>query len=115
MVSGTYYLYGEAYGNQTLATPYPWSNYPRLNVYTSPDLVSWTLRGDPLPMIPGTLWIPNVVYHEPTKKFIMWFGSGGSVDIRPLSSTAVAHQHHQISARCLPPLQPTSATKYSVA
>lgn len=74
---GTYYLYGEAYGNQTLATPYPWQSWPRLKVYTSPDMVSWTLQGDPLPMITGTLWIPNVIYHEPSKKFIMWFGCGG--------------------------------------
>lgn len=74
---GTYYLYGEAYGDQTLATPYPWKNWPRLNVYTSPDLVNWTLRGDPLPMVGGTLWIPNVVFHRPSNQFIMWFGSGG--------------------------------------
>ena len=58
-VNGTYYLYGEAYGNQTLATPYPWSAYPRLAVYTSPDLVTWTYRGAPLASIPNTLWIPS--------------------------------------------------------
>jgi hypothetical protein len=74
---GTYYLYGEAYGNQTLATSYPWHSWPRLKVYTSLDMVSWTLQGDPLPMIAGTLWIPNVIYHEPSQKFIMWFGCGG--------------------------------------
>lgn len=75
--NGTYFLYGESYGNQTLATPYPWADWPRLKVYTSPDLVSWTLRGDPLPMAPGTLWIPQVVFHEQTQRFIMWYGSGG--------------------------------------
>ena len=74
---GLYYLYGEAYGNQTLATPYPWKAWPRLKVYTSPDMVSWTLRGDPLPMVAGTLWIPNVIYDAPSKRFIMWFGCGG--------------------------------------
>ena len=100
---GTYFLYGESYGNQTLvrptacltilrptclpraqprrsgcqATPYPWSAWPRLKVYTSPDLVHWTFRGDPLPMVGGTLWIPNVIYHEPTETFVMWYGSGG--------------------------------------
>ena len=74
---GTYFLYGEAYGNQTLANPYPWKHWPRLKVYTSPDLVHWTFRGDPLPMIPGTLWIPNVVFVEKMQTFVMWFGSGG--------------------------------------
>lgn len=29
---GSYFLYGEAYGNQTLATPYPWKGWPRLKV-----------------------------------------------------------------------------------
>ena len=75
-VNGTYFLYGEAYGNQTLATPYPWKQWPRLNVYTSPDLVSWTLRGDPLPMVKTTLWIPNVLYDAKTQRFIMWYGAG---------------------------------------
>jgi hypothetical protein len=75
--NGTYFLYGEAYGNQTLASPYPWKHWPRLNVYTSRNLVDWKLHGDPLPMVSGTLWIPNVIYHEPTRKFIMWFGAGG--------------------------------------
>lgn len=74
---GTFFLYGESYGNQTLATPYPWANHPRLLVYTSPDLVHWTCRGDPLPMVQGTLWIPNVIYDETSNQFIMWFGSGG--------------------------------------
>ena len=73
----TYFLYGESYRNQTLASPYPWKTVPRLNVYTSPDMLKWTLRGDPLPMVQGTLWIPNVMYHAATQKFIMWFGSGG--------------------------------------
>ena len=75
--NGRYYLYGESYGNQTLSTSYPWKSVPRLKVYTSPDLVAWTLRGDPLPMISGTLWIPNVIYNATTGVFLMWFGSGG--------------------------------------
>ena len=28
-------------------------------------------------MVSGTLWIPNVIYHAATRRFIMWFGSGG--------------------------------------
>lgn len=74
---GTYFLYGESYGNQTLATAYPWASRPRLLVYTSQDLMNWTCRGDPLPMESGTLWIPNVIYHAATARFIMWYGSGG--------------------------------------
>ena len=74
---GVYYLYGESYGNQTLAEPYPWQSVPRLLVYTSSDLVNWTCRGDPLPMVKGTLWIPNVIYDSKTTQFIMWYGSGG--------------------------------------
>ena len=46
-------------------------------MYTSPDLTRWTYRGDPLPDVPNTLWIPNVKYHAPTKRFVMWFGAGG--------------------------------------
>ena len=67
-VNGTFYLYGESYGNQTLASAYPWPDRPRLNVYTSSDMVTWTLRGDPLPMVQGTLWIPNVIYDEARRK-----------------------------------------------
>ena len=37
----------------------------------------WTFRADPLPMVGGTLWIPNVIYHAPSRRFIMWYGSGG--------------------------------------
>ena len=76
---GTYFLYGEAYGNQTLATPYPWTAWPRLAVYTSPDLVNWTYRGPVLTRsaAPGTTWIPRVFYHAPTARFILWFGQGG--------------------------------------
>ena len=77
--NGTYYLYGEAYGNRTLATPYPWPDYPRLAVYTSPNLVDWTYRGPVLTreQVGGTLWIPNVIYHAASKRFVLWFGAGG--------------------------------------
>lgn len=75
--NGTYFLYGESYGNQTTSTPYPWPNHPRLSVYTSTDLTNWTYRGGVLPdTVPGTLWIPNVIWHEPTSRFILWYGSG---------------------------------------
>eukprot|EP00040_Diaphanoeca_grandis_P016272 m.83882 g.83882 ORF g.83882 m.83882 type:complete len:395 (+) comp25683_c0_seq1:126-1310(+) len=76
--NGTYFLYGEAYNETTLATPYPWPNYPRLSVYTSTDMVNWTYRGGVLPdSVPGTLWIPNVIFDKKTSRFIMWFGAGG--------------------------------------
>jgi len=75
--NGTYFLYGESYGNQTMAEPYPWKTEPRLLVYTSPDLVHWTCRGEPLPMVGGTQWIPNVIFDNKTNRFIMWLGAGG--------------------------------------
>ena len=67
---GTYFLYGEAYGNQTLAEQFPWKHWPRLKVYTSPDLVHWTFRADPLPML-GKAWIPNVIVDK-KGTFVMW-------------------------------------------
>jgi hypothetical protein len=44
--NGTYFLYGESYGNVTGGTfPGGWGNAPQLAVYTSPDLVTWTFAG----------------------------------------------------------------------
>jgi hypothetical protein len=58
-------------------------------------------------MIPGTLWIPNVVYHEPSKKFIMWFGSGGSVEIRfQLQPASTINHLSAVFHRCSPPAPP---------
>jgi hypothetical protein len=42
---GTYYLYGEHYGNVTGIGPSPPLMYPKIVVYTSPDLLAWTFQG----------------------------------------------------------------------
>ena len=76
---GTYFLYGEMYGNATGGTfPGDWGNAPQLAVYTSPDLLAWTFRGSPLSSetADATKWIPNVLYSEAQQRFIMWGGSG---------------------------------------
>ena len=76
---GTYFLYGESYGNATgNSFPAGWGNAPQLAVYTSPDLVTWTFRGHPLAndTADGTKWIPNVVWVEAQQRFVMWAGSG---------------------------------------
>ena len=77
--NGTYFLYGESYGEQTLEQQYPWPNYPKLKVYTSPDLTTWTDRGDPVPgwTATPTRWIPRVFFDAKTQRFVMWFGVGG--------------------------------------
>ena len=76
---GTYFLYGESYGNATGGTfPGDWGNSPQLAVYTSPDLTTWTYRGSPLSSdtADATKWIPNVLWVEAKQHFIMWGGSG---------------------------------------
>ena len=46
---GVYFLYGERYGTLTGSIfPTQWAPWPQLAVYTSPDLMTWTDRGDPL-------------------------------------------------------------------
>jgi hypothetical protein len=74
-----YYLYGESYGDQTLQEAYPFAKYPQLKVYTSPDLMTWTDRGDPLPgwTLTPTRWIPRVFFDAKSNRFVMWFGTGG--------------------------------------
>eukprot|EP00937_MAST-01D_sp_MAST-1D-sp2_P004462 g4462.t1 len=108
--NGTFYLYGEAYGDQTLATRYPWAQWPRLKVYTSPDLVTWTLRGDPLPMVTGTLWIPNVQWHAPTSRFIMWFGNGGWSTATSADGIHFEPANLHLSSRVDPPHGRTDGT-----
>ena len=56
--NGTFFLYGEAYGNQTLAAPYPWKLWPRLKVYTSTFLRLFTLE------LPGFTIPPYARRHD---------------------------------------------------
>jgi hypothetical protein len=73
-VNGSYFLYGEFY-NQTVGN-YPWAGgYPKLAVYTSPDLLAWTFRA---PLLIGGQegWIPNVFYDAQRQRFVCWYGVG---------------------------------------
>ena len=83
--NGTFYLYGESYGNLTgrpFAPAPGWGSAPQLSVYTSPDLVSWTFRGhlfnSSVPSGPSfTKWIPTALWSPACSCFVLWFGSGG--------------------------------------
>ena len=55
---------------------YPWAGgYPKLAVYTSPDLLAWTFRA---PLLIGGQegWIPNVFYDAQRQRFVCWYGVG---------------------------------------
>jgi hypothetical protein len=83
--NGTFFLYGEFYGNLTGRpfTPAPgWGGSPQLSVYTSPDLISWTYRGGLFnSSVPSgsafTKWIPTALWSPACSCFVLWFGSGG--------------------------------------
>ena len=73
-VNGTFFLYGEFYNTTT--GNYPWAGgYPKLAVYTSPDLLAWTFRA---PLLIGGQegWIPNVFYDSQRQRFVCWYGVG---------------------------------------
>eukprot|EP01084_Bolivina_argentea_P045882 84451_1 len=75
-VNGTYYLYGERYGNTTgLVSTWSSQDAPRLGVHTSTDLMTWIDNGY---MLNDTTmgWLPYVFYDEITHRFICWFGQG---------------------------------------
>jgi hypothetical protein len=82
---GTFYLYGEFYGNLTGRpfVPAPgWGAAPQLSVYTSPDLTTWTFRGHLFnSSVPSnasfTKWIPTALWSPACSCFVLWFGSGG--------------------------------------
>ncbi len=82
--NGTYFLYGEFYGNLTGApfTNGGWGAAPQLSVYTSADLTAWTFRGhlfnSSVPSGAGfTKWIPTALWSPACSCFVLWFGSGG--------------------------------------
>ena len=75
----TYFMYGEHYGNTSGFGPSPPALYPKIVVYTSPDLVSWTPRGFAISnwsTAPyGTFFTPWTVYNAQTSTFVMWFNA----------------------------------------
>ena len=98
---GTYFLYGERYGNLTGAdfANGGWGAAPQLAVYTSPDLEAWTYRGALFNMsVPAdksfTKWIPTAVYSPACACFVLWFGSGAWA-----TATSVDGIHFDLAAR----------------
>jgi len=77
-----YFLYGESYGNLTgngFANG-GWGRFPQLSVYSSPDLVTWTFRGNLFnSSVPSdatyTKWIPTALVRD-NSTIVLWFGSG---------------------------------------
>jgi hypothetical protein len=66
-----YYMYGEYYGRSVGIGE---SNWPKLVVYTSPDMVNWVNRGYMIEGVyNGTMYTPWVVYNERLKLFVAWF------------------------------------------
>jgi hypothetical protein len=47
-VNGVFYLYGERYTNSKGFGPSPPQLFPKIVVYTSPDLMAWTYQGEVL-------------------------------------------------------------------
>jgi beta-xylosidase len=75
----TFYLFGTSYdcGFQWNTPGTTWCGF---NIYTSPDLVAWTLQGkafDATPWqatcTPGGCYRPHVVHNATTGKWVMWF------------------------------------------
>ena len=99
--NGTYFLYGEHYGNLTgrnFANG-GWGSAPQLAVYTSPDLVAWTYRGSVFnSSVPAdktfTKWIPTAVYSPACTCFVLWFGSGAWS-----TATSVDGIHFELAVR----------------
>ena len=78
-VNGTFYMYGERYGNSTGFGPSPPVYAPRIVVYTSIDLMVWEYRGFVLQDWPskpnGTFFTPWAVYNRATQRFVLWFNA----------------------------------------
>jgi hypothetical protein len=69
--NGSYYLYGTRYG-----TTDGFGNTNRYVCYSSPDLVTWTLRGECLKDAPSRLYYrPYVIYNKTTHKYVMWYNA----------------------------------------
>ena len=78
---GSFFLYGEYYGNLTGGSfaNGGWGAAPQLSVYSSPDLVSWSFRGHLFnSSVPSnatyTKWIPTAMVKNDV--IVLWFGSG---------------------------------------
>ena len=78
-VNGTFYMYGEHYGNSVGFGASPPALFPKISVYTSPDLAAWTFAGFALTnysgMPYGTFFTPWAAYNPKTNMFVLWFNA----------------------------------------
>jgi hypothetical protein len=78
-VNGTFFMYGEKYGNSTGFGPSPPVMFPKIVVYTSSDMQTWKNGGEVLQGYPGAPWgtffTPWVIYNKESGKFVLWFNS----------------------------------------
>lgn len=78
-VNGVFYLYGERYTNSTGFGPSPPQLFPKIVVYTSTDMQSWTYGGEVLTDWPtkpfGTFFTPWAIYDKATNTFVLWFNA----------------------------------------
>ena len=89
--NGSYFLYGEYYGHAHF-TSSGTVHLPRLSVYTSPDMVTWSFRGllhnntantsrwwadsgqwEGAATDSGQWWCPTAVYSKVRQKMLIWF------------------------------------------
>ena len=67
---GSYYLYGSAFGTNSVDTAW---NCP-FSVYSSSNLRDWTYQGTLLKDPPkGVYYRPYVVFNPKTKKYVLWY------------------------------------------
>jgi len=66
-----YFMYGEYYG---FSTGFNTTDFPKLIVYSSQDLVTWTNHGIIL-NLPGSQFTPWAAFNAYTNKFVIWFNS----------------------------------------
>jgi hypothetical protein len=78
-VNGVFYMYGERYTNSTGFGPSPPQLFPKIVVYTSTDMTSWTYQGEVLDDWPtkpyGTFFTPWAIFDKSTDTFVLWFNA----------------------------------------
>ncbi len=78
-VNGTFFMYGEHYGNSTGFGPSPPAIWPKIVVYTSPDMSAWTYQGEALADWPtkpyGTFFTPWATLNKATGQVVLWFNA----------------------------------------
>lgn len=74
---GRYFMVGEHYGNTTGFGPSPPALFPKLVIYSSPDMSAWRFEGFALSGVGpyGTFFTPWLLYNERTDTFVLWFNA----------------------------------------